>query len=122
MQRNIDVLTIFGAVDADLVEIIAVGQGGCRCELDRQNLALTSRNHPLFVEFNFEKVGLSGKYVKSLRGWGNIQNIYFEGVGLVRFKARKFYSSWLYEEYTVRSYKLILCPVKRQPSLCFGTG
>ena len=121
MEWNRDVLATL-AVEADLVEIIAEGCGSGGCELNRQNLTETWRHHSLLVEFNFKEVGLSGKYVKSLRGWRDIEHIHFDSVGLVRFKARKFYLRGLDEECAISSHKLILRLIDGEASHCFSAG
>ena len=60
--------------------------------------------------------------MESLRGWRDIENIHFNSVGLVRFKARKFNLSGLDEKCAIRSHKLILCLIDGEASHCFSAG
>ena len=121
MDRNSHVIATL-TVEADLVEIISEGHNSCGCEIDRQYFADTRWHHTLLVVFNFEVVSLSGKYMKSLRRWGNIEHIHFNSVGLVCFKPCKFDLCGLNKKGAISSHKFILGPINREASHCFSAG
>jgi hypothetical protein len=121
VDRNRNVLTPL-TVEADLVKIIAEGHISCGCELDRQYLSDARWHHTLLVVFNFEVVSLSGKYMESLRCRGDIENIHFDSVGLVCFKACKFDLWGLNDKCAISSHKFILGPINREASHRFSAG